>query len=83
LKILTGESATESRLQVQGESLDERRSVSGSLLARLLELDDMLSDEPVGSGHDGIHRTGGGASGGIDDAGHLTEDGSVLTVKRV
>ena len=81
LEILTREPATEPLRQINGESLDERGSIRGSLLTRLLKLDDVLPDHPVSGSHGRVHRTDRRLPGGIDDPGHISENGVVSTVK--
>ena len=80
LDVLTGEAAVEPSGQVLRQSLDERGSVLGPLLARLLELDDAASDQPVRGGHGGVHRADCRFPGRVDDLRHVPEDCLVRSV---
>ena len=63
--------------QVHRQSLDERGSVLGPLLFRLLELDSAASGQPVRGGNGGVHRRGSRVPGRIDDLRHVSRDGLV------
>ncbi len=62
---------------VLGQPLGQRRPALAPVFSRLLELDDAAPDQPIGGGHGGVDRAGGGLPGRVDDLRHVSADGQV------
>src|SRR5271157_2188939 len=78
VEVAPGEPTSEAGSQVCRQSLHENVAISCLTTAPLFDLHDLTADLPVGGRHDGVHGTGGGAAGRLQQHHDLAQQAIVV-----